>query len=266
MSLPFLKIQLRQAQAHAQSGRFTEMLALCEDIRSNFSDNVDSLLDVGVLLSNFGFLSRARDCYERVCALASDDLRPQVNLANLARDAGKHAESRRLYAELLQQLPNHPVVRRNAVVSLEYDPEVSDAERLAQARAWGGWAISWAGGPHSRPPLRPLNGSPLRIGYVSADICQHTAGLFVKDVLKAHDPARVKVYAYSAGSVQDWVTTEIRQACVLRDVTPLDDVRLADLIRHDGIDILIDLSGHTAGSRLTVFARRPAPVMVSWLG
>lgn len=114
--------------------------------------------------------------------------------------------------------------------------------------------------------MQPLADRPLRIGYVSADLCQHTVGLFVKGVLKAHDPSRVQVFAYSAGQVKDWVTDEVRAVATLRDVSVLDDAALAAQIRADGIDVLVDLSGHTAGSRLTAFAHRPAPVMVSWLG
>lgn len=242
------------------------MLAACRQIIETHGGNADAQLDVGVLLLNFGFLTHARECFEQAHMLAPTDLRAQVNLANLARDGGDHAQSHRLYAALLQRLPNHPLIRRNALVSLEYDPAAADAERFARAQDWGEWALVRAGGVIPRPALRSLDDRPLRIGYVSADFCQHTVGLFVKDVLKAHDPARVTVFAYSAGTVADWVTDEIRAACTWRDVTTLDDAALADLIRQDGIDVLVDLSGHTAGSRLTVFARRAAPVQVSWLG
>ena len=113
----------------------------------------------------------------------------------------------------------------------------------------------------------------LRIGYVSADLCQHTVGLFVTDVLQAHESPSggvganpVAVFAYSSGQVTDWVTQVIRATCTWREVAGLDDAALAALIRQDQIDVLIDLSGHTAGSRLTVFAHRPAPVQVAWLG
>lgn len=257
---------LRKATELAQSGRLPEMLAACRQIVDTHGDNVDALLDVGALLLNFGFLTRARECFERVRTLAPNDLRAVVNLANLERDAGGHAESRRLYAALQERSPDHPVIRRNALLSLEYDPAASDAERLAQARAWGEWATARAGGSRPRPSLSLLVGRPLRLGYVSADFCQHTVGLFVKDVLKSHDPARVIPFAYSAGQVSDWVTEEIRAACTFRDIDKADDVALANLIRQDEIDVLVDLSGHTAGSRLTVFAHRPAPVQVSWLG
>lgn len=263
---PSWKTPLQQAQIYAQSGRFPEMLATCQQIVEAHSDDVNPLLDTGALLLNFGFLTRACECFERARTLAPKDLRPAVNLANLTRDAGGHAKSRRLYAALQKAQPNHPVIRRNFLVGQEYDPTVPDPERLQLARQWGDWAIAQAGGWSHRPPLSPVVGRPLRLGYVSADLCQHTVGLFVKDALKAHDPARVAVFAYSAGQVKDWVTEALRAACVFRDVSAIDNVALAALIRQDGIDVLVDLSGHTAGSRLMVFAHRPAPVQVSWLG
>ncbi|MCW2314343.1 O-linked N-acetylglucosamine transferase family protein [Rhodoferax antarcticus] len=257
---------LQAAQAHAQAARFPELLAVCSQITSTNPNNVSALLDVGALLTNFGFLTPARECFERARAIAPDDLRPVVNLANLARDSGDHAQSRALYAALLARLPNNPVIRRNAVVSLEYDPDASDPDRLNIARAWGDWAIAQAGGPRLRPFVQSASSRPLRIGYVSADLCQHTVGLFFKDILQSHDATQVTVFAYSAGQVTDWVTDAIAARCQLRDVSALDDTALASCIRQDAIDVLIDLSGHTAGSRLTVFAHRPAPVQVSWLG
>ena len=231
-------------------------------------DSVDIglLLDLGSILSAYGFLTEARACYERVKFLAPVDLRPTINLATLAQAAGDHCESHHLYDELLKALPDHPVIRRNALMSQEYDPDLSEAERFVQAKAWGDWAIRGAGGYRPRPSIITLDGRVLRLGYVSADFCQHTVGLFVKDVLKAHGRSRVKVYAYSAGQMKDWVTEEIRSACCFRNVSELDDATLAEQIRADGIDVLVDLSGHTSGSRLTVSAHRPAPVMVSWLG
>ena len=257
---------LVDAQRLAQCGRFDEMLAICRGMLDASDANVATLLDIGAVLYGYGFLTDARRGYQRAQALAPNDLRAQVNLANLARDASEHGTARGLYDELLHQLPDHPVIRRNALTGLEYDPQATDAERLQHARAWASWAIARAGGVRPRPALIPLHERPLRIGYVSADLCQHTVGLFVKDVLKAHNTSRVQVFAYSAGQHKDWVTDEIRAACTLREVMALDDAALAEQIRADGIDVLIDLSGHTAGSRLTAFAHRPAPVMVSWLG
>ena len=270
---------LSLAQSQAQAAHFPEMLGTCQQIVEAHSGEANALLDVGVLLLNFGYLARARDCFERVQLLAPHDLRAQTNLANLARDGGDHATAQRLYEVLQIAQPNNPLIRRNALVSQEYNPALTDAQRLANACAWGDWAIAQAGGWLARPPLRSRTDPtvaallPLKIGYVSADLCQHTVGLFVKDIFQAHKSSSggvganpVSVFAYSSGPVSDWVSDAIRAACTWRDVAGLDDAALATLIRQDQIDVLIDLSGHTAGSRLTVFAHRPAPVQVAWLG
>lgn len=256
----------QQAQIYAQSGQFTEMLIICEHLVETNIHNSGVLLDIGVLLLSFGFITRAKECFKQVQVLTPDDLSSRVNLANIARDMGEHAESRHLYSNLLIRFPNNPVIRRNALVSLEYDSVVTDIERLDMAQAWGEWAVASAGGVRPRPELSPLNNRQLRVGYVSADFCQHTVGLFVKDVLKTHDPVQVTAFAYSAGQVKDWVTDAIKPYTRFRDVAALNDTALAELIREDKIDVLVDLSGHTAGSRLTVFTHRPAPVQVSWLG
>lgn len=257
---------VQQARNLARAGQFPELLNLCEQLVKAHPADTRLLLDIGVLLQNAGFITPAKTCFQRIQQLQPDNLPAQVNLANNAREHGQHAVSRDLYTHLQRRYPDNPVIRRNALVSLEYDADVTAEERFSQALAWGEWATNLAGGNRARPPLTPADQRPLRIGYVSADFCQHTVGLFVKDVLRTHDPARVTVFAYSAGRVDDWVTGEIRAACTFRDVTAQDDAALAALIRADAIDVLIDLSGHTAGSRLTVFAHRPAPVQVSWLG
>lgn len=258
--------QLQIAQAQAQAARFDACLASCREIVASYGSDADALLNVGGLLLSFGFLSDARYCFLQARQLVPNDLRPLLNLANLAQQAGAHKECRQLYAALLSHFPDNPVLRRNALLCAEYDPNASDDERLAQAKAWGEWAMKKAGGRRARPPLKPLQGRQLRVGYVSADLCQHTVGLFVKDVVATHDSARVSVFAYSAGQVNDWVSADLRQSCVLREVAKLEDAELAEQIHRDEIDVLVDLSGHTAGSRLTVFAYRPAPVQVSWLG
>lgn len=257
---------LQAAEAHAAAGRFDAMQAECGRIMAAAGDDPDACLGVGVLLLGAGFLAGARTCFQRGRLLAPQDLRPLVNLANVAREAGEHAEARRLYAALLQALPDNAVVRRNALISLEYDDQATDAERRAQAESWGAWAIARAGGPLPRPPAPPIGPGGLRVGYVSADICQHTAGLFALPVLRAHAAAGMEAFVYSAGAVRDWVTDAVRAATRFRDVARLDDAALAARIRRDRLHVLVDLSGHTAGSRLAVFAHRPAPVQVSWLG
>ena len=206
---PPWQASLALAQSHANSARFPEMLLTCQHITQAHSTELAAWLDVGSLLLNHGYLTQARDCFAQAQLLSPQDPRAQTNLANVARDSGDHVEAQRIYTALQAVQPNTAVIRRNLLVSQEYAPQVTDHQRLTQARAWGDWAIAQTGSWRPRPPMRALSGRPLRVGYVSADLCQHTVGLFVKDVLQAHT---VVVFAYSAGLVQDWVSKAIGTA------------------------------------------------------
>lgn len=112
----------------------------------------------------------------------------------------------------------------------------------------------------------PENGKKIRLGYVSADFRQHALMDFFAPVLAHHDRQRFELHAYFSGR-EDETTAAIRQRFDLwRDVRELSDEALARRIRDDAIDILIDLSGHSDGTRLLAFARRPAPWQFSWYG
>ncbi|WP_043006460.1 glycosyltransferase [Comamonas testosteroni] len=118
-------------------------------------------------------------------------------------------------------------------------------------------------------PLKVADRSPrkkLRVGYVTADFRQHSVAFFMQPVLAHHNPDNVEVHVYSNGPSDS--TTEYMRSLVPHwlDVMEMDDVELCERIRQDAIDVLVDLSGFTQGHRLGVFARRAAPVQVTWLG
>jgi predicted O-linked N-acetylglucosamine transferase (SPINDLY family) len=106
----------------------------------------------------------------------------------------------------------------------------------------------------------------LRVGYVSADFRQHSVAWFAEPLLAAHDRTRIELFCYAAVATPDAVTERFRAIAEhWRSIDGLDDAAVAELVRQDNIDVLVDLTGHTAGSRLLVFARRPAPVQVEYL-
>ena len=108
---------------------------------------------------------------------------------------------------------------------------------------------------------------PLVVGYISSDFRQHSASLVFKPVLRNHDRSRFRVICYSCSVLADNVTEEFKQTAHLwRDAAQWSDERLANQVHQDGVDILIDLSGHTEGHRLGVFARKPAPIQVTAWG
>jgi protein O-GlcNAc transferase len=107
----------------------------------------------------------------------------------------------------------------------------------------------------------------LKIGYVSADFCLHPVGLFIESVLASHDKSDVEVYCYYNFIQRDKLTTRIATLVDhWRDIHGVSDELVEALIRQDEIDILVDLSGHTEANRLLLFARKSAPVQVTWLG
>jgi len=117
--------------------------------------------------------------------------------------------------------------------------------------------------PHAnnRDPNRRL-----RVGYVSPDLCNHPVGRFLLPLLENHDHQNVEIVAYAQVPVPDATTEHLRShADAWRDLVGLSDAQAADLIRQDGIDILVDLTLHTANNRLLLFARKPAPVQVTYL-
>ncbi len=107
----------------------------------------------------------------------------------------------------------------------------------------------------------------LRVGYVSADFRTHSVGYFLSAIFREHDDATVETYCYSGCTDEDDQTSFFKsRAGNWRPTIGVSDDDLAAVVRKDGIDILVDLSGHTNGNRLAVFARRPAPIQVTWLG
>lgn len=113
----------------------------------------------------------------------------------------------------------------------------------------------------------PDPGRRLRIGYVSPDLRGHSCAFFLRSLYHRHDRQRFEIYSYSCTDSPDTFTQYFKeQSDHWRDLNDISDEKAAGLIRADGIDILVDLAGHSARNRMLVFARKPAPVQVTWLG
>lgn len=257
---------LKEAHEHANFGRNAPFLEICQKLANEYIHHDQMLVKIASVLLHFGFSSQARQCLKSAVIISPHQRDTLISLAYCELQLGNVHECERIYQELLQLYPNDLKVLRHLIYLSEYLENQSEANLLGIAKHWGDCAIQAAGGHKPRPVVKPKNVEPLKIGYVSADFCQHTVGLLIKEVLANHDAKQFTIYCYSAGEVHDWVTDFIAKHSIFINVAQLSDQDLAKRIEEDQIDILVDLSGHTGGSRLAAFAYRPAPVMLSMLG
>lgn len=213
-----------------------------------------------------GDFGSARRAALRALQLEADHPDALNTLAQIRLEEGDAAMAVGLVRRVLAGQPQHRAAGGALLMDQNYLPaaadrtEIADAKRIAAHLRPDGPAFSFE--HHDRDPARRL-----RIGYVSADFRQHSCAAFIKPLFASHDPAEVDIFAYSENPRDDEVTTAIRSHVrEWRPIVGLGDPAVAELIHRDAIDILVDLSGHTAGNRLPVFALKPAPVQVTWLG
>lgn len=224
----------------------------------------------GALAASLGLLSEARESFEHALRLQPDDPGVLRQLAHVLHESGSHEEAAASLERALAHRPDTAHGRSSLLLFQQYRPGLTPQQLLDAARRWSDWAIQRAGGPRPRPPRRVLDG-PLRVGYVSGDLGIHPVGMFLAPVLRRHDPAAVIPFVYDAAPKQDALAKLLRKAALKaggewRDIGSMEDAAAAALIASDGIDLLVDLSGHTARGRSALFAWRAAPVQLAWLG
>ena len=161
----------------------------------------------------------------------------------------------------------------NYLFALNYSPSASDADLAAETRRLCQAKYDFLSEPATTAPaavapagVQAIAARRLRVGYVSPDFWMHPVTRFMMPVLEHHDRSRFEVFAYSSRHLKDGMTTEIAKRVEhWREVHQLDDAALADLIRADGIDLLIDLTMYARDCRPGLFARKPAPVQITYL-
>mgnify|MGYP002712973232 CR=1 FL=1 len=188
------------------------------------------------------------------------------SLGSAYQGRGDFEQAERCYRQCLAVAPGDLQARSNLLMLLNYLPDTKADTVLAEHLEWGRVAEG------RMQPLRPIvpDRDPqrrVRVGYLSPDFCEHSVASFIEPVLRHHDRSRFEVWCYSNLPRPDETTLRLKAyADGWRDVDKLSDGEVANLIRNDQIDILVDLTGHTANSRLAVLAARPAPLQMTWIG
>jgi predicted O-linked N-acetylglucosamine transferase (SPINDLY family) len=221
-----------------------------------------ALSDAGARQQQAGRIVEAKETLGRAIALCPGLAAAHYNLGNAFYGEGRAAEAADHYRHAWELDPSLTQASSNYLNCLHYLPDLDGAELASRHREMAPSPLAILPHANAPDPARAL-----RIGYLSADFCRHPLGQLMLPVLAAHDPESVFAICYSSRHGGDEVTEALRARSALwREVADLDDGALERLIRADGVDILVDLDGHTGGNRLGVFARKPAPIQVSWLG
>ncbi len=269
-----LAINPKLAEAHNSlgaallaQGKSYEALACFQRAVANRLDYAEAHSNLGTALKDQGKDDEAMAQFRRALAIDPNYARAHNNLGNLLKDDGKLDEAVACYRSALAINPDLASAHSNLLLSMHYGAAFTPEEILAESRRWDATHAAPRAKriqPHAnaRDPERRL-----RIGYVSPDFRTHSVSYFVEPLLASHDRGGVEVFCYAEVPRPDEITARLQTlADAWRSTVGLSDAAVAERIREDRIDILVDLAGHTASNRLLVFAERPAPVQVTWLG
>jgi predicted O-linked N-acetylglucosamine transferase (SPINDLY family) len=246
--------------------RFDEAIAAYGAALVLRPDSAEFHNNLGVALTRADRLDDALISVGRALALRPDLAAAHSNKGAVLKEMGRIDEAVKAYRQALAFDRNQLCARHNLILAVHYHPDY-DAQALLQE------SLEWSR-IHAEPlrtEIRPHHNvpdpdRPLRIGYVSPDFRAHVAGYSVLPLISHHDRDRFAIFCYSSVRHPDAVTETIRASAThWRHVYGMSDERAAELIRSDAIDILVDLALHSAGNRLLVFARKPAPIQVIYL-
>jgi protein O-GlcNAc transferase len=230
-------------------------------------DSPAALTNLGAAFQGLGRLEEAASLHER--ALAFEPNFPEVlsNLGTVLQEQGRLEEAAQRYEQALAIRPGYRSAYSNLLFVRAAQPSFEADRYLALARQWEEKCASAPIVAEQEFRRRPLAGRRLRLGYVSGDYWGHAVSYFIEQLFKHHDRDKVELFAYNTSVRHDNVTARLHgMVDHWLPLTGLSDMAARARILADEIDVLVDLSGHSAYNRLSVFALRAAPVQVHYLG
>ena len=269
-----LQIEPEDAEAHYNLGVVLMNLGRLDDAVASHRraleikpDYAAAHYNLGIVLMELRRLDDAVACYRRALEIKPDLVDACINLGVALMDLGRLDDAMASYRRALEIKPDYADAHSNLLFALNYLARGSSEEMLAiardyEARFGAPLRTMWRPHGNSREP-----GRRLRVGYVSPDFRSHAVAYFVEPIIANHDRERVEIYCYAEVKREDAYTERIRRMAEhWHSSVGLSDAAMAELIREHQIDILVDLAGHSANNRLRVFARKPAPIQVTYLG
>lgn len=244
-----------------------ECYQLALSIKPNFSQSLNNL---GVVYTVQGKIDAAASMIEKAIIANPTYAEAYNNLGVLYRDIGDITLAVNAYEQCLKIDPDSRNAGQNRLLAMNYIDEGHDDKLFEAHRDWGRRFMrlysQYSTWDNPKDPERSLV-----IGYVSPDYFTHSVSYFIEAPLVYHDRTKYKVIVYSAVVKADAKTIKFREKVlqkggIWRDIYGIDEKRVANMVREDQVDILVELTGHTANNKLGMMACRPAPVQVTWIG
>jgi len=251
----------------ADQGQVEGAVAACRRAIGLQPSHPEAHMNLGNALAIQGRLDEALEEYHRALKLQPDHPKTHINVGNALKSQGRLDDALAAYRRAIQLHPDDAGAHSNLIYALHFQPRQENSAISEEHASWNrrfSDPVKQCIRPHGndhRPERR------LRIGYVSADLRDHVVGRNLLPLFRCHDHRDFEILCYSGVMKPDEMTGELRRHVDgWRSTVGLTDERLDEVIRRDGVDILVDLSQHTGGNRLPLFARCPAPVQVSFAG
>jgi predicted O-linked N-acetylglucosamine transferase (SPINDLY family) len=249
-------------------GRHDEAEAACRRLLEMSPNRAEGHRILGIILQATGRLDEAEQVTRKAMQLDPNSSFIPCTLGVTLMQQGRLTDGIAMFRHALDMDPGFEMAYNNLVFCMTHSEGSSAAEVLAESRRFAErfeapLKSHWPQHTNSRDPDRPL-----RIGFISGDFCRHAVASFLEPVLThlALDP-KLSLHAYSNTYLDDSMSERLRELFGhWNHVVGLSDEKIAEKVRADGIDILIDLAGHTAHNRLLTLARKPAPVQATWIG
>jgi len=263
----FEAAMLGYAAALSRANRSDDAIACLRQTISAHSRSAAARVNLGNLLKQIGQLDEAIALLNEAVALNPHFAEAHNNLGNALFEAGLIEPAADAFRQAIHLRPRDPFMHSNLLLTLYRDPRATPRSILAAHRDWA--SLHAEPLTAAAPPLQNdrLPDRVLRVGYVASSFNNNApARRFVVPLFRSHDHTKFQIVGYSDVAAPDATTHQLRGYCdEWHSTVGLSDAQLAGKIRADRIDILVDLMLHAGGHRLLAFARRPAPVQVTYL-
>ena len=248
-------------------GRADEAMVFFQNALALQSNYFAAINNLAVTLNHMEMFAEAEKYFRQLLQLKPDCVETKKNLGNACLAQGKSRQAISCYQQVLTQQPDNEVTHRNLIFAMSTDPDSDIKSQQLQRKHWARIHADQYTKYIKPYTNKPESERPLRIGYVSADFRLHAVAFMIAPMLNCYDRNKFEVVCYADVECEDSITEIFKQsASQWRYTVGMSDDALAEQIRSDQIDILVDLSGNTAGNRLFVFARKPAPIQVTAWG